>query len=184
MTDTTTMHFRVTAARDALRTHDQLHRVEAVGDRFDLGPDDLPIDDHGWLAWHHEQYRPALTEWQRAMELLALALGAEFPGRHPTQFRPLCEQIAARADAADAAVAMSRHEDEDARSAALRAMRGERNATRAEQMRARGVPDREIARRIGVGLGTVRAWFHLQDELILTDDLDQPELGAVAGGGR
>jgi hypothetical protein len=163
MTDTTAMHFRVAAAREALRTHDRLHRIE---------------------AWNKEQYRPALTEWQTAMELLALELGDEFPGWHPTQFRPLCEQIVARADAADAAVTMGRHEDEDTRSAALRAMRGERNTTRAEQMRARGVPDREIARRIGVGLATVRTWFHLQDELILTSDFDQVEIDAVTGGGR
>ena len=163
MTDTTTMHFRVAAAREALRTHDQLHRIE---------------------AWNEEQYRPALTEWQTAMELLALALGDEFPGWHPAQFRPLCEQIVVRADAADAAMTVDRDEDEDARSAALRAMRGERNATRAEQLRARGVPDREIARRIGVGLTTVRAWFHLQDELILTGDSDRPGLDAVVGGAR
>jgi DNA-binding transcriptional regulator YiaG len=163
MTDTTTMQFRVAAARDALRTHDRLRRIK---------------------DGNEEQYRPALTQWQRAMQLLALALGDEFPGRHPAQFRPVCEQIVARADAADAAVAVNRSEDQDPRSAALRAMREERNAARAEQLRARGLSDREVARRIGVGLATVRTWFHLQDELIFTDDLDRSELDAVAGGGR
>jgi hypothetical protein len=184
MTATTNMDIRVAAARDVLRTHDQLRRVEAQGDRFELGPGDQPLDDHGWLAWHHDEYKPALIAWQSAMALLALELGPELTGRHPAQFRPLCEQIVVRADAADAAAAVHHAEDEDARSAALRAMRGERNATRAEQMRARGLSDREIARRVGVGLATVRTWFHLQDELLLTSEVDEPELDAVTGGGR
>ncbi len=119
------------------------------------------------------------------MALLALELGDEFPGRHPHQFRPVCEQILTRADAA--AVGSDHSQDDDPRSATLRAMGGERKTTRAEQMRARGLSDREIARRIGVGLATVRTWFHLQDELLLTADTDdeqhEPGLDAAAGGG-
>ena len=184
MTATTTMDIRVTAAREVLHTHDQLRRVEAVGERFEVGRNDRPLDDHGWLAWHHEQYKPALNAWQNAMTLLALELGPEFPGRHPAQFRPICEQIVARADAANATAAVHDRDEDDPRAAALLAMRGERNATRAEQMRARGLSDREIARRIGVGLATVRTWFHLQDELILTGDLDEAEEDTVTGGQR
>lgn len=93
---------RVRAAREALRAHDYLHRVEAIGERFPLGEHDgQPVDAAGWFAWHDEQYRPALDAWQTAMTLLALALGDQFPGRHPRQWRPVCEQLLIRADLAD-----------------------------------------------------------------------------------
>ena len=90
---THTINDQARAAREALRTHDQLRRIEAVGDRFPLGADDLPVDAAGWLAWHDEQYRPALEEWQTAMALLALALGDQFLGWHPHNWRPVCEQL-------------------------------------------------------------------------------------------
>jgi hypothetical protein len=53
-----------------------------------------------------------------------------------------------------------------------RAMGGERNAIRAEQMRAVGLSDRAIARAIGISVESVSRWFDLQDELVHTDDVD------------
>jgi hypothetical protein len=58
------------------------------------------------------------------------------------------------------------------RSRLQRAMGGERNAIRAEQLRAVGRSDRAIARKIGIPVETVSRWFDLQDELVLTDDVD------------
>jgi hypothetical protein len=185
---TTSIDTRIAAARDALHTHDQLRQVEAAGDRFSLGSDGLPLDSAGWLTWHQQQYRPALAAWQQAMQLLALALGPEFPGRHPHRWRPVCELILTRADAAaQTAARTDRHTDDasdgagsdadgrDPRAVLLARIGGENKAVRAEQARARGVPDRMIARRIGVGLATVRAWFHVQDQLLLDDDTDDDE---------
>jgi hypothetical protein len=172
---TTTIDTRVEAARQALRTHDQLRQVEAVGDAFETGPDDLPIDSVGWLAWHHQRYRPALEAWQQAMQLLALAVGAEFPGRHPHNWRPVCELILSRAQAAAATTSGDGSEPGDRRAVLLRRMGGEGKAVRAEQLRARGVPDRMIARQIGIGLRTVRVWFHLQDQLLLTEDTEDDD---------
>ena len=51
-----------------------------------------------------------------------------------------------------------------------RAVGGERNAIRAEQMRALGCSDRAIARTLGVSSDAVARWFDLQDELVLTAD--------------
>lgn len=59
----------------------------------------------------------------------------------------------------------------DDRTRAQRGMKGERNAIRAEQMRAGGLTDRAIARQIGVPVEAVSRWFDLQDELVL-DDVD------------
>jgi hypothetical protein len=81
------------AAGAALRTHDELSAAEAIGDTFELGADDLPADGHGWLAWHAEQYKPAFAAWKTAMGQLQAALGNEFPGTHPLNFRPVCEHI-------------------------------------------------------------------------------------------
>jgi CRP-like cAMP-binding protein len=53
-----------------------------------------------------------------------------------------------------------------------RAMGGERNTVRAEQMRAVGLSERAIARMIGVRVEAVSRWFKMQDELVLTDDVD------------
>ena len=41
--ETTNTDARVRAAREALRTHDELRRVEEIGDQFELGSDDLII---------------------------------------------------------------------------------------------------------------------------------------------
>lgn len=98
MTNTTDRDARVEAARDVLITHDELLRVEALGDEFELGPDDLPVDAYGWLAWHAEQYKPAAAAWKAAMDRLRVVLGSdEFPGPHPHNFRPACRRILARA---------------------------------------------------------------------------------------
>lgn len=95
---TTNEFTRTAAACAVLITHDELLRVEAIGDEFDLGPDDLPVDAYGWLAWHAEQYKPAYAAWQAAMDQLRAVLGSdEFPGTHPHNFRPACRRILARA---------------------------------------------------------------------------------------
>jgi hypothetical protein len=88
----------VAAARAVLATHDELRRVEDIGDGFELGADDLPADGSGWLAWHDEQYKPAHQDWIEAMDRLAAVLGEAFPGRHPSQFRPVCEQLTTAPD--------------------------------------------------------------------------------------
>jgi hypothetical protein len=95
---TTDRGARVEAARAVLITHDELLHVETGGDAFVLGPDDLPIDGHGWLAWHGQQYKPAYAAWKTAMQRLEAVLGSyEFPGTHPHNFRPACRRILARA---------------------------------------------------------------------------------------
>lgn len=86
---------RFDAARSALAAHDTLRRSEAKGDGFELGYDDLPVDATAWFEWHNDEYLPAFQAWSEAMYRLADALGAEFPGRHPLRFRPVCEQIVA-----------------------------------------------------------------------------------------
>lgn len=58
------------------------------------------------------------------------------------------------------------------RSAAIRALGGERNAIRAEQLRALGNSDRVIARILRVDREAVARWFELQDELVRHDDLN------------
>jgi hypothetical protein len=88
----------VDAARAALGAHDVLRRSEDKGDGFELGYDDLPVDATGWLEWHEHEYLPAFRAWSEAMYLLADVLGAEFPGRHPLQFRPVCQRIVAEAN--------------------------------------------------------------------------------------
>jgi hypothetical protein len=55
---------------------------------------------------------------------------------------------------------------------AVRAIGGEHNAIRAEQLRALGRSDRFIARTLGIGCEAVVRWFELQDELILHSDVD------------
>jgi hypothetical protein len=91
--ETTNTEARVRAAREALRTHDELRRVEQIGDQFELGADELPVDGRGWLAWHDEQYQPAHRDWAAAMDQLQSVLGDRCPGRHPLSFRTVCEQI-------------------------------------------------------------------------------------------
>ena len=86
---------RVEAAWEALRSHDELRRAESVGDAFEVGPDELPVDARGWLNWHDEQYKPAYRDWRAAMTLLQVVMGPEFPGLHPFNFRPVCERIVA-----------------------------------------------------------------------------------------
>jgi hypothetical protein len=55
---------------------------------------------------------------------------------------------------------------------AVRAIGGEHNAIRAEQLRALGHSDRFIARTLGVRREAVVRWFELQDELIHHSDVD------------
>jgi hypothetical protein len=86
---------RVEAAWAALAAHDVLRRSDAKGDDFEVGYDDLPVDATGWWEWHEHEYLPALRAWSAAMYRLADVLGSEFPGRHPLQFRPVCERIVA-----------------------------------------------------------------------------------------
>ena len=89
---------RVDAAWAALAAHDVLRRSEAKGDSFEVGYDDLPVDATGWLEWHEHEYLPAFRTWYEAMYRLADVLGSEFPGRHPFQFRPVCQRIVAHAN--------------------------------------------------------------------------------------
>ena len=90
---TTNSDAQVAAAREALRTHDELRRIEQIGDEFALDADELPVDGHGWLAWHEEQYQPAHRDWAAAMDQLQCVLGDRFPGRDVLSFRAVCEQI-------------------------------------------------------------------------------------------
>ena len=89
---------RVEAARAALAAHDELRGSEDKGDNFELGYDDLPVDATSWLEWHEHEYLPAFRVWSEAMYRLAGVLGSEFPGRHPFQFRPVCQRIVAAAN--------------------------------------------------------------------------------------
>jgi hypothetical protein len=89
---------RVDAARSALAAHDVLLGSEEKGDGFEVGYDDLPVDATGWLEWHTHEYLPAFRAWSEAMYRLADVLGAEFPGRHPLRFRPVCRRIVAEAN--------------------------------------------------------------------------------------
>lgn len=57
----------------------------------------------------------------------------------------------------------------DERKQVQRRLGGERNGVRAEQLRANGVSDRAIARRLGVPVEAVASWFDLQDELVVGD---------------
>jgi hypothetical protein len=93
MTYETNSDAQLVAEREALRTHDELRRIEQIGDQFELGADELPVDGHGWLTWHDEQYQPAHRDWTAAMDQLKSVLGDRFPGRHPLSFRTVCEQI-------------------------------------------------------------------------------------------
>lgn len=79
MADVTGDRTCVAAAREVLRTHDELARITAAGDRLERAG--------------------ALRRWQLAMELLVLALGPEFPGRSPAAFRPHCERVVVAAEA-------------------------------------------------------------------------------------
>jgi hypothetical protein len=88
----------VEAARAALAAHDELRGSEDKGDNFELGYDDLPVDATSWLEWHEHEYLPAFRAWSEAMYRLADVLGAEFPGRHPFQFRPVCQRLVAEAN--------------------------------------------------------------------------------------
>lgn len=182
---TRTIDDQARAAREALRTHDELRRVEAAGDAFTLDPDELPVDPAGWWDWHDEQYRPALEEWQTAMALLALALGDQFPGWHPHNWRPVCEQILIRDQVADALA-----DAESASRAAVDAIGGEQHAVRAEQLRADGLTERQIARRLRVRPAKVRTWFRVRDRLVLltavghdVSQVDQLACDAPAGSG-
>lgn len=58
------------------------------------------------------------------------------------------------------------------RSDAVRALGGEHNATRAEQLRALGNSDRVIARILRVDRDALACWFELQDDLVRHDNLD------------
>jgi hypothetical protein len=58
------------------------------------------------------------------------------------------------------------------RASTIRAIGGERNAARAEQMRALGRSNRAIARELRVSLDAVGHWFDLQDDLVFRGDLD------------
>ncbi len=60
----------------------------------------------------------------------------------------------------------------DRRSRLQRALGGQRNAVRAEQMRAVGLSERAIARKLDVRIDAVCRWFDLQDELLLDHDVD------------
>jgi orotate phosphoribosyltransferase-like protein len=67
---------------------------------------------------------------------------------------------------------MTRRHGCRSRASLLRALKGERNAVRAEQLRARGHSDAAIAQQLGVSHETVAIWFTLQDELVLVDEKD------------
>jgi hypothetical protein len=70
---------------------------------------------------------------------------------------------------------MTRRHPYPSRASLLRALKGECNAVRAEQLRARGYGDGAIARQLGVSRETVAIWFSLRDDLVLVDDKDGAE---------
>lgn len=93
MTDAPATQTAKAAAMKALRTHEAL---VAAGVTEPEGDDDgVPYDREAWLTWHTNVYRPAYANWVAAM----VALDEVKPGisRHPSFFRPACEQIIAEA---------------------------------------------------------------------------------------
>jgi len=79
------------AAQAALGAHDRLQEAQAR--EPELMQDGMPFDPDLWLAWHSTDYKPAYEGWSAAMDALSVAIG-ESIGRHPSTFRPLCEELA------------------------------------------------------------------------------------------
>jgi hypothetical protein len=78
------------AARDVLAAHDALRAA------YDREPErdyeGMPYDPQAWLDWYRLTAEPAYREWKKAINVLGDALGRPVD-RHPTAFRPLCEDI-------------------------------------------------------------------------------------------
>lgn len=54
----------------------------------------------------------------------------------------------------------------------VRALGGERNAARVEQLRAAGLPAAAVAVRVGGTVATIEGWYRWQDGLVLEHDVD------------
>lgn len=81
-------------ARNALAAHDTLSAAnEREPERNGIG---MPLDADAWTDWYENVYKPAYETWNKAMNALD-AVNGEPVGRHPFTFRPLCEQLIARA---------------------------------------------------------------------------------------
>lgn len=80
----------IAAAERALATHDALREAGKAEPRLD--DEGMPFDPDAWLTWHASTYKPAFAAWREAMDELAAVLGHDV-GRHPTTFRPVCEEI-------------------------------------------------------------------------------------------
>ena len=118
------------------------------------------------------------------MQLLALALGAQFPGRHPHNWRPVCEQILVHAWAARSTAEDDPTDHEaDPRATALRGIGGEDSAARAAHFRAAGLTERQIARRLRIRPAKVRTWFELCDRLRGDAAVGELAFDAPAGSG-
>ncbi len=70
------------------------------------------------------------------------------------------------------------------RASAIRSIGGDRNAIRAEQLRALGCSDRYIARELGVDREVVARWFAHQDELVYVGDFGWRRVSQVKTSSR
>lgn len=81
----------IDAAQAALDTHAALRRVHEIEPESD--DEGMPYDHDAWIDWYEFTYQPAYQAWNTAMDELEAALGDQFPGRHPYNFVPVCEQL-------------------------------------------------------------------------------------------
>jgi hypothetical protein len=74
---------------------------------------------------------------------------------------------------------MTRRMKRTSRTATRRALNGERNTIRAEQLRACQCSRDRISAELGVDLDAIAAWFALQDTAALSDDNRHPAAAAA-----
>ncbi len=81
------------AARAALNTYAAMK--EAQQQEPELGDDGMPLDVSAWIHWRDTIDKPAFARWSNAMDALAAELGEPDMSRHPYNFVPRCEELAA-----------------------------------------------------------------------------------------
>lgn len=84
------------AARAALEAHDALR--SAKDKEPPNNSEGMPLDPVAWLHWRDTLSKPAYDRWKAAMDELENALGEPGMSRHPFNFRPVCDDILARAE--------------------------------------------------------------------------------------
>lgn len=87
------------ACAAVLVAHDTLLLTYAAEPKFPN--DSIPGSDeiYEWLSWGETVRDPAYLAWETAMDKLEFVAGDAFPGRHPQNFRPFCQMIAAAPEA-------------------------------------------------------------------------------------